>query len=388
MGRGLALVALVGAWAALLVMVAPLVLAGRGSSGPATPGSGARVRGPVAVQTPQAAHRGTRREFPAAQPSAVARPGEISITWAGDITLGSRYGNPPEHGRALFADVRDSLASSDLALGNLEGTLSAGGASKCGSDGGQCFSFQAPPENASALRWAGFDVMSLANNHAYDFGPAGQRQTITALSSHTVAHTGRPGQITLLRRRGIRIATLGFAPYRWSNDLRNLAAVTDMVRRAAAQAQIVVVLAHLGAEGSAQTHVPPGPEIALGEDRGNTRAFAHAAIEAGADLVLGSGPHVLRGIETHNGKLIAYSLGNFAGWHNFSTTGNLALSGLLTIRLSAQGQLRGGKFAALRLSGPGAPAQDPTRQSTALINQLGAQDFGKASLRLLPDGTF
>ena len=76
-----------------------------------------------------------------------------------------------------------------------------------------------------------------------------------------------------------------------------------------------------GAEGADKDPRAVRREIAFGENRGDSRAFAHAAIDAGADLVLGSGPHVLRGVELYRGRLIAYSLGNLAGWHNFGTGG-------------------------------------------------------------------
>ena len=181
---------------------------------------------------------------------------------------------------------------------------------------------------------------------------------------------------------------MGFAPYPWANDLRALGAARNLVRAADKRADVVIVLAHLGGEGADQTHVPPGQEVAMGEERGDTRAFAHGVVEAGADLVLGSGPHVLRGIEVHRGKLIAYSLGNFAGWHNFSTTGTLALSGILGVTLSKTGALRGGRFTSLRLNGPGAPGADGSREAKELVGRLSVEDFGKEGLRLLDNGSF
>ena len=331
----------------------------------------------------------TRSAQAAPPPSHVAKPdGEISIAWVGDITPGSRYGLPPAGGRPLFEAVRRRLHRPDLTIGNLEGTLSTGGASKCPAEGGQCFSFQAPPENAAALSWAGFDLLNLANNHAWDFGAAGQRQTVDALRRHRLAPTGRPGEITVLRRSGIRIAAVGFAPYPWANDLRALGAARDLVRAADKRADLVIILAHLGGEGADQTHVPPGREVAMGEERGDTRAFAHGVVEAGADLVLGSGPHVLRGIEVHRGRLIAYSLGNFAGWHNFSTTGTLALSGILRVNLSKTGALRGGRFSSLRLNGAGAPGGDSSGEANDLVRRLSAEDFGEKGLKVLDDGSF
>ena len=241
-----------------------------------------------------------------------------------------------------------------------------------------------PPGSAGR----GFDLLNLANNHAWDFGAAGQRQTVDALKRHRLAHTGRPGEITVLRRRGIRIAAVGFAPYPWANDPRARGAARDLVRAADKRADLVIVLAHLGGEGADQTHVPPGREVAMGEERGDTRAFAHGVVEAGADLVLGSGPHVLRGIEVHRGKLIAYSLGNFAGWHNFSTTGTLALSGILEVNLSKTGALRGGRFTSAATERPRRARRRQLWRSEGLVGRLSVEDFGEKGLRLLDSGSF
>ena len=111
---------------------------------------------------------------------------------------------------------------------------------------------------------------------------------------------------------------MGFSPYPWSAPLNDIPAAADLVRRAARRADVVIVLMHAGAEGADQIHTPYGTQYFFGEDRGNVRAFAHAMVKAGADLVFGSGPHVIRGIERYRDRLIAYSLGNFAGWGNFA----------------------------------------------------------------------
>ena len=379
MTRWAAFAALAVCWAAFVVVLWPVLTGGREAGlrpAPALASEGVTAR-PTATAAPGPASRRSRG------------PAEgVSIAWAGDITPGSRYGLPPDGARSLFRGVRDHLRAPDLTLGNLEGTFGVGGSSKCGvDDAGDCFSFQAPPANAAALRWAGFDLVSLANNHAFDFGAAGLGQTVDALRGQRVGTTGRPGEIATLRRGGVRIAVIGFAPYPWASDLRDLAWVRALVAEAAAGADIVVALAHLGGEGSDRSHVPLGRETAMGEDRGDTLAFAHAAIDAGADLVLGSGPHVLRGMERYRGRLIAYSLANFAGWHNFSTRGTLALSGLLSVRLSATGALRGGRVTALRLDGAGVPRIDPTGEATRLMDALGREDFPHTAVRLRADGT-
>jgi hypothetical protein len=311
-----------------------------------------------------------------ATPSAASTapvPGVVTIGWVGDTTPGSRYGMPPQSGRALFAKVRAQLETPDIMAGNLEGTFGNGGKSKGSS--ATMFSFQAPPAYAEALSWAGFDLVNVANNHAHDFLTAGMTSTHRALDAAGVAYTGLPGQITVVERNGVRVAFIGAAPYDWSQSLVDISGTAALVRRAHQQSDVVVVLIHAGAEGSGKTHTPTGTEYAYGEFRGSPRAFAHAMIDAGASAVLGSGPHVIRGIERYKGRLIAYSLGDFAGWGNFSTAGTLGLSGLLTIRVDRQGDVLGGQWLSLRLVGAGVPAVDTKGRSLALVRKLSGQDF-------------
>ncbi len=138
---------------------------------------------------------------------------------------------------------------------------------------------------------------------------------------------------------------------------------------------------HAGAEGSDATHVTGSEERYAGEDRGNPRAFAHAAVDAGADLVIASGPHVLRGMEFYHRRLIAYSLGNFAGYHNFSTGGNLSLSGVLRVTLAEDGSFVDGRFVSARLDGEGRPSLDGSRAGLTLVAGLSRTDFGKRAAR-------
>jgi hypothetical protein len=309
---------------------------------------------------------------PSAEPTAPV-DGVVTIGWVGDTTPGSRYGMPPQGGRALFAKVRALLEVPDIMVGNLEGTFGNGGKSKEGT--GAVFSFQAPPSYAAALPWAGFDLVNLANNHAHDFLEAGMASTQRALKAVGVAYTGLPGQISVVESQGVRVAFIGVSPYRWNQSLADIPGTAKLIRRARGQADVVIVLMHAGAEGSDKTHTPSGAEHAYGEFRGSPRAFAHAMIDAGASAVLGSGPHVVRGIERYKGRLIAYSLGNFAGWGNFGTSGTLGLSGLLTIRVDRAGDVLGGRWLSLKLAGTGAPAVDPKGRSLTLVRKLSRQDF-------------
>jgi poly-gamma-glutamate capsule biosynthesis protein CapA/YwtB (metallophosphatase superfamily) len=309
----------------------------------------------------------------------------LSVNWVGDISLSSSAGLPADPA-TLFAGVKRPLRATDVTIGNLEGTLGSGGSSKCGGGSANCFAFQAPPAYARVFRGAGFDVMNLANNHGFDYGAAGQRQTIAALERAGIEYTGRPGEILVRRVRGLAIAAVGFAPYPWASQLRDIEEAQALVRRADRRADLVIVAMHAGAEGADQTHTPTGTEVAFGEDRGDTRGFAHAVIRAGADLVLGSGPHVVRGVERYRGRLIAYSLANFLGYHTFSTGGVLSLSGILRVRVSASGRPLGGRWISVRLDGAGVPDVDSSGEAARLVRSLSREDFGRSAYPMGTNG--
>ncbi len=303
----------------------------------------------------------------------------ITIAWGGDVTLGSQYGLPPAGGRVELAAVAPLLRAADLATVNYEGTFGPGGASKCVPAAHDCFAFQAPPANARTLRRAGIDAVNGANNHAWDYGAVGWHSTRAALQRAGVRATGAPGEIALTETNGVRIALVGFSTYPWSASMSD---PQPLIKAADAEADLVVAFMHAGAEGADREHVPAGAESAFGEYRGDSRAFAHAAIDAGADLVLGSGPHVLRGLERYRGRLVAYSLGNLAGWHNFSTAGRSALSAVLTVELAPTGRILKGSLSSLRLDGTGVPHRDPSGAAARLVRALTASDFRGGRLRI------
>lgn len=347
----------------------------------ATAGPGAKGE---SVSATSSAGAGSAAATASVEPS----PTVIEIGWVGDLTPGSKYGNPPENGRALFERTRKYLRKPDVMVANLEGTFGNGGPSKCdGKDSKDCYAFQAPPENAKSLAWAGIDVVNLANNHTRDYLERGIASTREALEDNEIAYTGLTDAIAIEEVDGVRIAFLGFSPYPWTPDIGDLKGAKRLVKAADKEADIVVVLMHAGAEGADKTRTPKGAERAYGEFRGDSRAFSRAVIDAGADLVLGSGPHVVRGMERYNDRLIAYSLGNFAGWRNFSRAGKLALSGLLTVQLDADGRVLGGRWRSLKIVAPGVPKADKTHASAKLVRELSEKDFD-TPVQLEDDGTF
>jgi len=309
-----------------------------------------------------------------------ARSRSVTIAWVGDMSLSSDLGLPPRRGAGPLAGVRRTLEQADLTLGNLEGTLGSGGRSKCGAESKDCVVFRAPSTYARMYASAGFDVLNLANNHSYDYGPKGLRGTIGALDSSHLAHAGRAGEMALRQVRGTTVALLGFAPYSWAAPLRDLDAARALVQQASRRAEVVVVMMHAGAEGADQTHTPSGVERAFGENRGHTRGFAHAVVDAGADLVVGSGPHVVRGMELYRDRPIAYSLGNFLAYNTLQHGGTLSLSGILRVRLDGTGRPRAARWVSIRLVDPGVPHVDPTGASGKLVSEVSRADFGDRGL--------
>ena len=140
--------------------------------------------------------------------------------------------------------------------------------------------------------------------------------------------------------------------------MTDLAAAKRLVRAADRVSDVVVVTMHAGAEGRDRQHVRPGTEL-LGENRGDPVRFAHAVVDAGADLVVGSGPHVLRGMEWYKRRLIAYSLGNFAGYDVFSLGGPLSTSGILRVTLDGAGRFETGRLVPTHMVGARAPCARP-----------------------------
>jgi hypothetical protein len=328
------------------------------------------------TKTPVVTKKTTPRDIP---------PGVVSIAAVGDIVMGSTPNLPPNGGRTFFDAVETDLAG-DVVLGNLEGTLSVGGSSKCGAGSTNCYAFQSPPSYAAWLKKAGFTVMNLANNHAFDYGASGQEQTLAALAKQRLATTGRPGEIAYQQVGLIKVALVGFAPYKWAQSLTNIPAAKALVKKAAANADVVIVTMHAGAEGSDHTHVVRGTEMFLGENRGNSIAFTHAVVDAGADLVVGSGPHVLRGMEWYRGHLIAYSLGNFAGYKVFSMGGPLSISGILRVNLRGNGGFESATLVPTRMVSGGMPAIDPTESAHGIVRTLSKEDFGSHAVTVSANG--
>ena len=310
--------------------------------------------------------------------------GPVTISVVGDTDLGNTPDLPANPSTYLQQVV--AALQAQVVFGNLEGTLTDATDSKCGADSTQCYAYRNPPSYAHIYRVDGFTVMNSANNHSHDFGAQGLADTTAALTGAGIVQAGLPGQIGLVTVAGTKVAFVDFAPYASVNNLLDFATAKTLIQQAKGEADLVVVYMHAGAEGAAADHVTGQEETYVGEDRGNPEAFAHAAIDDGANLVVASGPHVLRGMEHYKGDLIAYSMGDFAGYQNFSTSGSLDLSGILTVTLGDRGDLIGARFTSLVLSVVGQPSVDASNAAASFVNQLSSADFGVTAATILPNG--
>jgi hypothetical protein len=333
----------------------------------------------------------------------------------GDINLGTATlpdGVPPDSGRGLLDAARPCLVG-DLVVGNFEGVLADSGTSdKCArlraterprhrkghrpppADTAAvrpgCYAFRTPTILAPRLVEAGFTHLNLANNHANDYGPAGRASTDRVLDSLGLGRYGPLGRIAIdTVRRKDSVATvglIGFSTYPFAYDLLDIArsaAVVDSIRPLV---DLLVVTFHAGAEGVRALRVPETAESLGREPRGDLRRWARAVIDAGADAVVGHGPHVLRGVEFYRGRPIVYSLGNFLTYRGFNLDGPLGVTGVLQLEFAPDRRLRRARLVPMLQRPLEGPAPDSTDAALELVRRLSAEDFGPAAAGIGPRG--
>ncbi|MEO8199262.1 MAG: CapA family protein [Gemmatimonadota bacterium] len=348
-----------------------------------------------------------RDTTPPAPPPPIRAALPVRLTFTGDINLGTSTlpdGIPPDSGRGLLRQV-DSLLTGNLVIGNFEGVLADTGTStKCDLPPSRrrppagtiarrpnCYAFMTPTMLAPRLADAGFTHLNLANNHAQDLGLAGRMSTESTLRNLGLKVYGPQGEITIdTVRSGDRltiIGVIGFTTYPFANNLLDIDASTAVVDSLKRLVDIVVVTFHGGAEGAGAQNVPVGPEYLGKEPRGDLRTWARAVIDAGASIVVGHGPHVLRGIEFYRGRPIAYSLGNFVTYRGFNLEGPLGITAIFRVELTGNGGFTTGHIHPLRQPPRLGPRPDPAGAAIGLMQRLSREDFGAGAARIAPDGT-
>jgi poly-gamma-glutamate capsule biosynthesis protein CapA/YwtB (metallophosphatase superfamily) len=339
---------------------------------------------------------GSTTPLPTPTPVKATSDDSLTIAAVGDIMLGSTSINdtflPPNDGADMLKEVTPILSAADIAFGNLEGPMLEGGKTeKCPPGSTRCFAFRVPTRYGKLLKDAGFDILSLANNHAADFGDEGRESTRKTLDALGIKHAGSDkGQfaMTVVESKGKRIAFIGFAHNNLVPNVNDLVFAKQLVGQANKKADLVVVSFHGGAEGVAAQRVPQTTEMLGTEKRGNLPLFARTVIDAGADLVLGHGPHVLRGMEIYKDRLIAYSMGNFATYGMFNLKAETGLTAIFEIKIAADGKFLSGRLHAAKQLGRGGPTLDKTGEAIRKVRELSIADFAGNAPKIADDGSF
>jgi poly-gamma-glutamate capsule biosynthesis protein CapA/YwtB (metallophosphatase superfamily) len=317
----------------------------------------------------------------------------VSIIGVGDMMLGTNYPSksylPPNGGSDLLAGVRKMLSEADVTFGNLEGTLFDGeGDPKTCNDSSKCYVFRTPASYVRHFVDAGFDVVSIANNHSGDFGAAGRKGTKAVLRNAGIAFAGLEDtdETTVFERNGIKFGFCAFAPNSGTCDIRKLEKAKTLVASLKDKCDIIIVSFHGGAEGASNQHVPLKTEMFLGEDRGDVNKFAHAVIDAGADIVFGHGPHVTRAVEVYKDRFIAYSLGNFCTYGRFSLSGPAGFAPIIKVTTDESGKFQQAEITAVYQEKSHGPKLDAQKRAIAKIKELTKADFPNAGLDISEDG--
>ncbi|RKW11442.1 MAG: CapA family protein [Capnocytophaga sp.] len=309
----------------------------------------------------------------------------LSIVAVGDVMIGSGFpaGHlPKDDALESFKEVKPFL-NGDIVFGNLEGAiLDSGNSEKCrNSKAGTCYAFRMPDRYGKILKEAGFSLMSTANNHANDFGETGRRNTARVLDEVGIYHAGPvENKSVVFEKEGIRYGFCAFSPNSNMLSVNDLEQATDLVKELRSMADIVIVSFHGGAEGASHTHVPRQNEYFFGENRGNVYKFAHAVIDAGADIVLGHGPHVTRAVEVYKQKFIAYSMGNFNTYGTFNLSGPNGMAPLLDIKLDRKGNFLYAKVISTKQSKANGLELDPNYKVFEEMKRLTKTDFPETPL--------
>jgi len=318
----------------------------------------------------------------------------IKLVAVGDIMIGTDYPNSsylPKDGIYPFKDVDSILKTSDLLFGNLEGTLSnTGKNAKFCKDPSKCYSFRSPESYGKYLNQAGFDLMSIANNHISDFGRIGIDNTIKTLNANDIKSAGLEDikPTTIFEKNGVVYGFVAFAPNNNCLKINNIKNAKKIVHELSEKVDIVIVSFHGGAEGTEHKNVTRKIEYFYGENRGNVYEFSHEMIDAGADVIFGHGPHVVRAIEVYKNKLIAYSLGNFATYKRFSLKGVKAFSPILEVNIDKTGNFISGKIHSAKQTKERYPYFDKNQGAFKEIKLLTQVDFPESKIKFNTDGSF
>ena len=279
---------------------------------------------------------------------------EFTIIGVGDIMLGSNYPFEyllPKNDTNILENMQNILKNADITAGNLEGTLfDTGGTPKSCNNPNVCYAFRMPSRYGTYLKQAGFDYLSIANNHSNDFGEIGVKKTIKNLDNLGIKYSGIKdiAESAILEKNGKKFGFISFSPNSATVKLNDYNYAKKLISELKSKVDIVIVMFHGGAEGANAEHITKKHEIFHGEDRGNVYEFTHFAIDNGADVIFGQGPHVTRAVELYKNKFISYSGGNFATFGKINVSGSMGIAPIFKIQINNKGDFISGEIIPVR----------------------------------------
>lgn len=333
----------------------------------------------------------------------------LVLSVAGDTMLGTAQ-SVTQATTNLLLPVSSIMKAADISFLNYEGTLCdrpvQSHKCKSTSPGELCYAFRGSTQLAKHVAEAGVKVVSLSNNHIFDYGHQCATDTKKAFEDVGILPIGLMSEnlkaphetVKIVEHKNKKIAFIGI---HYSNawgrviSMNDEATVRSLIRRYREEAQIIIVSVHQGGEGPKLNNTPVGVESFNGENRGNSRFFARLAIDEGADLVVGSGPHVLRGLEMYKERLIIYSLGNFATYDLFSLEPTFNVGAILEVGLHEDGRLDKGFIHSIKQDyiRPGQKRGgiyvkfDEQQTAVKIMKKVSLEDF-KTPPRIESDGNF
>jgi poly-gamma-glutamate synthesis protein (capsule biosynthesis protein) len=244
----------------------------------------------------------------------VGKTQSISVSFVGDILLAGHVGEKinKDGVNYPFTKIRPILYSSDFSIGNLESAVGISGVA----NGNKQYAFRADPKVLKGVKWSGIDILSVANNHVLDYGPDAFKETLDGIRSEGMYYVGAGKDIdeayspAIVEKHGQKIAIFAVSrvvpsvDWHAGKNWRGVASIynpdklIDRMKSIRGQVDMIAVYLHWGVEKESMP-------------KSYQRGLARQLIDSGADIVIGSHPHVLQGFEFYKGKLIAYSLGNF-----------------------------------------------------------------------------
>ncbi len=302
----------------------------------------------------------------------------ITIVAVGDIQYGSIYPDntwlPDDVTAANFlSKVKPYFANADIRFCNFEGVFADSLVPEC-----KKFCFGMPSDYVKYLVDAGFNLISVGNNHSNDFRAYGRSNTTKVLNDnklHWAGYQTKPYEMFILN--GVRYGFCAFSPNTSIMHLNDYDRMQKIVQKLDSLCDVVIVSFHGGGEGTIYQHVTRKKDYYIEQDRGDVYEFAHLAVDAGADVVLGHGPHVTRGVEVYNGKFIAYSMGNFATYSQINIGGLLGVAPVFRIKINPKtGDFYNAKIIPTKQSKPNTgPYFDESKKAISVIRELSEADF-------------